>query len=97
MDRQARSSFARATGGGLSPHKISSLTAHRSSLTAHCSLLTAHFVYGHCALVNRAPSIQMVCPLMNEAPWLARKTTVGAMSAARPTRPRGVSLDHVPA
>src|ERR1039458_1207608 len=55
-----------------------------------------HFLYGHCALVNSAPSIQIVCPLMNDAPLLARKTTVGAMSEAVPTRPKGVSLDHVP-
>jgi len=31
-------------------------------------------------LVKRAPSIQIVCPLMKEAPGLARNTTVGAMS-----------------
>src|SRR5580693_7847263 len=50
------------------------------------------FLYGHCACVNNAPSIQMVCPLMKCAPWLARKTTVGAISVAVPTRPSGVSL-----
>jgi hypothetical protein len=56
-----------------------------------------HSLYGHGALTNSPPSIPIVCPLMKEAPTLARKTTVGAMSANTPTRPRGVTFDHVPA
>ena len=58
-------------------------------------LTQSHFLYGHCACVNSAPSIQMVCPLMKAASLLARKATVGAMSAAVPTLPSGVSRDHV--
>jgi hypothetical protein len=56
-----------------------------------------HFLYGHWAWLNNAPSIPIVWPLMKAASWLARKATVGAMSAAVPTLPSGVSFDQVPA
>jgi hypothetical protein len=76
----------------ITPRDATSWTAGVGARPARYS-----FLYGHGACVNSAPSIQIVCPLMNDAPLLARKTTVGAMSAAVPTRPNGVSFDQVPA
>ena len=89
------------SNGGTEPRSMATPGTARSAAipvdNRTSAQVPAHFLYGHCACVNSAPSIQMVCPLINDAPLLARKTTVGAMSAAVPTRPKGVSLDQVSA
>lgn len=96
-ERPFRAALRRLFDGGLSPRGILQLSHEALDANRAADPETVYLLYGQGARVNRAPSIQIVCPLMNDAPGLARKTTTGAISAVVPTRPSGVSFDQVPA